>query len=102
MKNKGQLIAMVGILLFAIVMFIQPWKYFQSDNKKPAVQQAAQQQTTEVTTQNPDAPAAPDTAEAQASSETVSADAPAEEEPSPTLEHDPANLYDIDKDDFMD
>lgn len=99
MKNKGSLFAMIGILIFAIVMFVQPWKFFQTDTKKPAQQQTAE--TTETTQTSQTTPAAAEVADTPAAPETVSEDIVVEEGPTPTFEHDPANLYDIDKSDFM-
>ncbi len=99
MKNKGPLFAMIGILIFAIVMFIQPWKYFQTDTKQPAQQQTAE--ATETTQATQTTPAAAETTDTPAAPETVSEDVAVEEGPTPTIEHDPANLYDIDKSDFM-
>ncbi len=105
MKDKKPLFMMIGILVFAIVMFVQPWKFLQKDEPADTDAAVAGEQTageTDVQTGTEAAPAAP-----ESQPPAVAEPAQTSTEPTPTIDpmeqpHEPANLYDIEGSDFMD
>lgn len=78
MKNKGQLIAMILIVIFALVFTIKPWNFFKSSSSPGEPVQS----TTEVTE----------------TTETAEITPSATPTPSPV----PQNLYDINSSIYMD
>ena len=107
MKNKGPLFAMIGIIIFAVVVMVKPWTFFQKE--EAAVEQTADEaQDTEESSKeeaeptaipteagNPSSVSEGETVEEDESSETVGEENPMDQP------HDPANLYDIEGSDFM-
>ena len=126
MKNKGPLIAMIALILFAAVMFIRPWTFFQNSGiaTEPVQEQdesagegqpqdLSQEQAADQVdgaggniqgTESPDrlGEIGDDNVPVDEGEDSGDKKTDASENSEPIDQpHDPANLYDIESSDFM-
>ena len=86
MKNKGQLVIMIVIVVFMILMVVQPWNLFKKDDSAASVSANA------VSDNEASTEGSQDQTQQPAQQTTPASDLPP---------HTPANLYDIEDSDYI-